>query len=384
MTFILEQDLGEMAQEQQKKATGGGNKPQAGGNKPKPTGNGATSGQSAKDKSRAQSRSVSAKAPAGRSGTSGGGAAKGGNKPRPGSAPPPQPSRRRMSGTMMAWGAVGLVIVIVVVLVIVKVATGGNTSNAALGYTPVQTAPADVVHDVSNIPLSVWNKVGITSSTVPVSPPTIVTGQPDLTINGNAPTMLYYGAEFCPYCAAERWAMTTALARFGTWSNLKITASSHTDVDAQTHTFSYYGASFSSPYIHFVGIEAYSTVPTATYYKPLQTPSKEELAAIEKYSSSKYLGSAGATTSGQISFPFADINNLAIISGASYDPSVLAGQTWSQIAGDLDNPNNPATQAILTTANYISAAICASSGNKPSSVCSSSGVQQAAKALKIS
>ena len=56
--------------------------------------------------------------------------------------------------------------------------------------------------------------------------------------------------------------MTAALSRFGTWSNLKITASSHTDVDAETHTFSYYGATFTSPYITFRGIEAVSNVPS--------------------------------------------------------------------------------------------------------------------------
>ena len=59
--------------------------------------------------------------------------------------------------------------------------------------------------------------------------------------------MLYYGAEYCPYCAAERWAIAAALSRFGTWSNLKITASSHTDVYAETHTFSYYGRHLHQP-----------------------------------------------------------------------------------------------------------------------------------------
>ncbi len=67
-----------------------------------------------------------------------------------------------------------------------------------------------------------------------MSKPTVLSGQPPMTLNGKSPAMLYYGAEYCPYCAAERWAMTAALARFGTWSNLQITASSHTDVDAKT------------------------------------------------------------------------------------------------------------------------------------------------------
>ena len=104
-----------------------------------------------------------------------------------------------------------------------------------------------MVHDVTNIPASVYNKVGVTSPTVAVTPPTVISGQPPMTLNGKSPAMLYYGAEYCPYCAAERWAMTAALSRFGTWSNLKITASSHTDVDPETHTFSYYGATLHQP-----------------------------------------------------------------------------------------------------------------------------------------
>ena len=107
---------------------------------------------------------------------------------------------------MMAWGAVGLVIVVVAVLVVVKVATG--SSAGATSYTPVTPAPASVVNDVTNIPASVYNKVGVTfpSTAQPVSPPTMLKSQPPLTIGGKSPAMLYYGAEYCPYCAAERWA----------------------------------------------------------------------------------------------------------------------------------------------------------------------------------
>ena len=133
-------------------------------------------------------------------------------------------------------------------------------------------APAAVVHDVTNIPMSVYNKVGINSTGTAVSPPTVLKGQPPLTLDGKSPSMLYYGAEYCPYCAAERWAMTAALSRFGTFTGLKITASSHTDVFPETHTFSYDGATYTSPYIHFFPIEQFSTTPTASGYTVLAEP----------------------------------------------------------------------------------------------------------------
>ncbi|HEX3980969.1 MAG TPA: DUF929 family protein [Acidimicrobiales bacterium] len=367
-----------MAQDQKKSPVGG--------NKPKPDPAGAKAGQSAKDRSRAQSRPVTGKAPTGKSGKAtgankngsgtgnkGGG---GGNKPRPGTRPAPAPAPRRISGTMMAWGAVGLVVVIIVVLVIVKATS--TTSNA---YTPVTPAPATVVHDVTNIPLSVYNQVGVTSPTVPVNPPTIVKGQPPLTFDGKTPGVLFYGAEYCPFCAAERWSLTAALSRFGTWSGLKITASSHTDTDPETHTFSYHGATFTSPYLAVKTVEAVSNVPNGSgYYNPLETPTKYELADVTKYEGPKYIPGSN----GQIGFPFISINNLALVSGPSYDPGVLAGQTWSSIASGLSNPTNPATQAIVTTANYMTAAICASTKGAPASVCATPGVEAAAKALKLS
>jgi hypothetical protein len=177
--------------------------------------------------------------------------------------------------------------------------------------------------------------------------------------------------------------MTAALSRFGTWSNLKITASSHTDYAAATNTFSFIGATFTSPYINFVGREIDSNIPNANLsppYQPLQTLTKQETNIATQYSSSKYFSSS----QGGISFPFVSINNLVLVSGASYDPTALAGQSWQEIAANLSDPTNPVTQAIVASANYISAGICASSKDAPASVCNSSGVKAAAKALKLS
>ena len=57
--------------------------------------------------------------------------------------------------------------------------------------------------------------------------------------------------EYCPYCAAERWAMVNALARFGTFHNLGATASSSIDVNPSTPTFTFRGAGYSSPFVVF-------------------------------------------------------------------------------------------------------------------------------------
>jgi hypothetical protein len=344
--------------------------PATGGNKPKPTGAGNTP--SAKDKSRAASRPVTAKAP--------GKGAKGGNSPKPGGRPAPAGPSSSRRGTWIAWGAVGLVVVVVAVLVIVFATKGTTTNTSYIATTP---APAQVVHDVTSIPASTWDKVGVTSS-VQVAKPTVIPGNPPMVIDGKTPAMLYYGAEYCPYCAAERWAMASALSRFGTWSNLQITASSLSDVDSGTHTLSFHGATLDSPYITFRGVEQYTNIPVSGgtgQYTNLQNPTKAEQAILSKYSSSKYL--PNGSTSGGISFPFVDINNALLFSGASYDPQILANLSWTDISGGLSDPTNPVTQAILTTGNYMSAGICQATKGQPGSVCQSSGVQAAAKALGI-
>ena len=76
------------------------------------------------------------------------------------------------------------------------------------------------------------------------------------------PLVFYMGAEYCPYCAAERWSMIIALSRFGTFSNLGQTFSSSTDVDPNTPTFSFHGATYTSKYLTFQAKELQSNEQT--------------------------------------------------------------------------------------------------------------------------
>ena len=71
---------------------------------------------------------------------------------------------------------------------------------------------------------------------------------PSLT-QGGKPEVLFMGSEYCPYCAAQRWAMVSAVSRFGTFSGLTTTHSSSSDVDANTPTLTFYGSKYTSQYI---------------------------------------------------------------------------------------------------------------------------------------
>lgn len=138
--------------------------------------------------------------------------------------------------------------------------------------------------------------------------------------------MLYIGAEYCPYCAAQRWAVAQALSRFGTWTGLGQTTSSASDVDPNTATLSFHGATLASPYVSFIGVETTTNKLMATGYQSLDTPAKAD-ALMRTYDAQRYLPSVNAG-----SIPFLDIGGVYVSAGASYDPQLLAGLTQQQIA----------------------------------------------------
>lgn len=282
------------------------------------------------------------------------------------------PSQRRLAPSTLALGAVLLVVLVVVVMVVVKV-TSSSTPKAASGPTEFP-APAVMVRDATSVPMSLAGRVGLPSS---VTPPQLLKGQPPLTEAGK-PAVVYVGAEYCPYCAAERWALVMALSRFGTFKNLGETHSATGDVYPDTVTFSFYGSSYTSPYVSFDPTEMYTNQPTSSGYQTLQPLTGLAKKVFDKYDASPYVpaSSTGA-------FPFADFGNKVLISGASYTPQLLAGLDDTQIAGALSNPSSPVAQAIVGTANYLTASICSLTGQKPASVCSAPVVGKAAHRIGL-
>src|SRR6266487_4626501 len=241
--------------------------------------------------------------------------------------------RRRL---FITGGSVLAVIVIVVAFIVVKSMNSPATKPTAAARTPL-----------------------------PASVATKVTGPP-LTSNGK-PEMLYIGAEYCPYCAAMRWSMAVALSRFGTLSTpLHGIHSSSSDVYPNTATPTFYQTGYNSKYLTFTPVENL-TVSHAL----LQNPTKEQNQIWARYE-------PDPSTRG---YPFIDIGNKYVIKGPIFDPAVLKGLTWSQIAADLHNPSSPVAQGVLGAANYITAAICKTTNNQPASVCTAPSITAVAGGL---
>ena len=184
----------------------------------------------------------------------------------------------------------------------------------------------------------------------------------------NKPLITYVGAEYCPYCAAERWALAVALSRFGTFSNLSGTHSSDSDIYPDTQTLSFYGSTYSSPYVDFQAVEEATNQQVGDTYETLQTPTAAQRALM-------------AEDDPQGSIPFLDIANRYVITGASFSPQVLQGLSRSQIAAQLKDPTSAVAQAIDGAANDITAAISSVTGNQPGSVANSATIAAIAQKL---
>lgn len=271
--------------------------------------------------------------------------------------------RRRL---ITVGSAVAAVMAVIAALVIVKVVTGAGGPKSG---QRASTAGSAVLRQVSSVPASVLDAIGAGSATTPPKP---ITG-PALTTSGK-PEVFYAGAEYCPYCATERWSVVIALSRFGSFHNLGQTASSPSDVYPSTATLSFHGAGYTSSYLAFTGKELQSNQVVNGAYATLDTLTPAEEALVKKYDAPPLTSQAGA-------IPFIDIGGKYAVSGAEYDPQVLHGKTHAQIAAALSDPSSPIAKGADGAANLITAALCRLTGNRPLAVCTSTGVTTAGAVL---
>src|SRR6202044_3344172 len=104
--------------------------------------------------------------------------------------------------------------------------------------------PTSLVTTITHVPSAVAAAVGITSPNNPTTPPS-ATGNASLWQasspgDGDPPVVFFYGAEFAPYAAAERWPVIVALSRFGTFGSLGLMQSSSSIAFSDTPTFTFW------------------------------------------------------------------------------------------------------------------------------------------------
>jgi hypothetical protein len=260
-------------------------------------------------------------------------------------------TRRR---ALIAGGATLAVLALVVGLIVAKALSGP----AKAGGTSADPA---VARQLTTVPAAIFDAVGAGTAIRLKA----TSGQPELTLHGK-PELLYMGGQYCPFCAAERWALAAAVSRFGTLSGVHFIHSSPTDYAPSTPTLSFDGARYTSKYLAFVPVEWYGekedpATPFGHVY--LQHPTAQQVALFARY--------AGGA------FPFVDIGNQYLAPSAQYQPTALAGMTWAQVAAAMRDPASPIAKDIDGAANMITNAICKLTHGQPGGVCRASGVSAA-------
>lgn len=250
-----------------------------------------------------------------------------------------------------------ILIALAVIVVVALIATSLMSSTSTLSKLDNVLVPQSTVAAL-NVSNQLLSAVGIGASG---NFPKKVTAPP-LTLNGK-PEILYIGAEYCPYCAAERWPMIIALSRFGTFSNLHFMTSSATDFAPSTPTFTFYNSTYQSSYVSFTPVETLqNNLVNGTY------PALQSLTDSQSNIESTFDNGGG--------IPFIDFANLSIVSGATYAPTALQGMNWSQIISQFSSTNSTVSQSILGSANLLTAQICKVTNNTPASVCAQSYIKK--------
>lgn len=258
---------------------------------------------------------------------------------------------------------IGALFIVIVFIASISVYNHVYLSGSATSRFKRAAADPTVVQMLTGVSQSTWEAVGTGGVKNPF---TTNQGQPLLQGSHGLPQFFYVGAEYCPYCAAERWSIINALSRFGAFSNLSQLQS----VEQNIPTFSFYKSSYSSPYVDFASVEVNGNAldTSGQTYVGLETMTPQQQQTFTKYNSAQ-------------DFPFVDIGNQYTTVGASYDQTLLLDnasnpRSWQDIASSLANPKTPLSQAILGTANYLTAAICHVTNQQPGNVCHSSVIQQ--------
>lgn len=267
-----------------------------------------------------------------------------GSRPAAGAKQGPQSTfraRKRRQQRLLAGGAI--VVVVAVVAVIVALGASSSSGSGIDKRTPVAATTVASVTRVT--PAQLANAAG----SLRINKPELISGGSGTPlVSGGKPEVLYIGAEYCPYCAGERWALVLALSHFGTFSGLKTIVSSPTDTVASVPTFSFHGSTFSSPYLTFTPVET-QTVSG----KKLDTLTPEQQHLLTTLDNTPYVP---AQSAGGI--PFMDLGGYAVQDGISFDDTSMQHQTFQAIAQQVAEQSTPTAAYIAASAGALTSVLC--------------------------
>ncbi|MCL5947912.1 MAG: DUF929 domain-containing protein [Actinobacteria bacterium] len=298
----------------------------------------------------------------------------------------------RVPTALIAWSAIIVVAIVALALIGLKLLS----SPIVINPNPFPAASSSTLHELSTEAFSTLSNTGAYDTTGLAMPVLIRSANngssrvPGSSSRGNStprgnpvsqlPVVTFVGSEYCPYCEAASWPLVLALSRFGTFRKLGIAGSSSAEVFPSISGFSFYRLAYTSKYVDFTGVEEASSTPSSNPYNGFTTmnsPSESLSSLLQRYDKPPYVAQTDAGA-----LPFLDISNQVIVAGPMFPAGLLQAKSYSTITNDIAGPSKSiAGQAIITSANLITASICAVTGTKPAVVCSSPAIHQATALL---
>lgn len=253
----------------------------------------------------------------------------------------------------------GLLLSFLVVLGVAVCAMWLTTQKQETSSSKNNDSDSSYIAAMTSTPDSTFDKIGTGKATPDFKG---MEGSSPMLDNGK-PRILYVGAEFCPYCAMDRWSLVMALSRFGSFKGLAPQLSSPNEGDlSNIPTVTFRNASYESKYISF---KPYETSDRNN--RPLMQLSDSDNALYQRY--------------GQGGIPWINWAGVSQSSTPFNDPS-MAGKSGGEVAKLINNDSNSdTTQMIIGAANIQTAKICQLTKGKPVNVCSSKGVKDAGAKL---
>lgn len=250
-----------------------------------------------------------------------------------------------------AWAGLAMVALVIVAVVAIFLTRGsGSDANPTAASRPVP-AGSQRPSDAASVALGQVRRES---------------GEPLL--EGGKPLVFFMGAEWCPFCASERWALVEATSRFGKWSGLRqLLSREGQDYFPALATYDLTHATYTSKYLNLRHKEL-ATVDG----NPLQKLGSFEEKLVDEYDER-----------GSIPFLFASGSHGRYTVELGFSPGLLGGQTFAALHKEVaaEAPTE-AAEAINGQADAITALICKLDGREPASVCAKGSIPALEKELE--
>jgi thiol-disulfide isomerase/thioredoxin len=252
-----------------------------------------------------------------------------------------------------AWAGLAMVVLVIGGAVALFFARGGGSgadATAASGSVPASSAAAGSPGSSDGGPS---NAAWVALDQVRSAP-----GEPVL--DGGKPLVFFMGAEWCPFCATERWALVEATSRFGKWSGLKeLQSRSGQDFFPSLSTYDLSKATYSSDFI-------------SVRHAELQNVAGDTLQKLDSFEEGLVNEDDNR---GSIPFLLATGPPGRYTVELGFSPGLLDGQSYASLRKEVAaQAPTPAAEAIDGQADAITALICKLDGQQPASVCAKGSI----------